>query len=74
MMKVKNPVIKKRGMSTLSLILGLLIIGNIYAVEPKEEKEKAKEPEVEKQKPYPYSTVPWVRRAIIHLRYDTRNK
>jgi len=74
MMKARK--LKKRGMSTHSFILGLLIIGNIYAEEPKEKK-KTKEPEVKeekKQKPYPYSTVPWVRRAIIHLRYDTRNK
>jgi len=67
---------KRRGTNTHRFILGLLILGNVYAVEP-EEKKKTKEPEVKeekKQKPYPYSTVPWVRRAIIHLRYDTRNK
>ena len=74
MMKLRK--LKKRGMSTHSFILGLLILGNVYAEEPKEKK-KTKEPEVKeekKQKPYPYSTVPWVRRAIIHLRYDTRDK
>jgi hypothetical protein len=69
-------------MSTHSFILGLLILGNVYAVEPKETEKKTctckdpevKEEKIKKQKPYPYSTVPWGRRAIIHLRYDTRDK